>query len=270
MNDYLKNFAKTNINPIPAEKRSDLGMVHSLETLGAVDGPGLRTVVFLEGCPLRCAYCSNKDMLDLKGYTEMTPEELLKLISPYKVYFGKTGGVTISGGDPIFQPEFLKSFLKLCKKEQIHTTIDTSLFTELETVDSLLPYVDLFMISLKHFNKKQHEELTGVSNDPILRNIIHLNSKIQEEKLRTKIWFRYVILPGYTDTEENLNSLLQFLKTISFEQIELLPYHTLGKFKWEELGLKYPLEGVASPTNESIHKIKNMLMKEGFNVVTYE
>lgn len=270
MNYYLEHFSETNINPIKPAKRSRLGMVHSLETMGAVDGPGLRTVVFLEGCPLRCAYCSNKDMLDLKDFKTMSPEKLIKLVKPYKVYFGETGGVTISGGDPVFQPEFLLSFLKLCKEENIHTAVDTSLYTEEYVINAILPYTDLFMISLKHFNNKFHKDLTGVSNDPILRNIKYLQSKIKKEKLKTKIWFRYVILPGFTDTKENLSALIEFLKDSTFVQIELLPYHTLGKYKWKELGLKYPLEGVPLPTNENVARIKKILETEGFKVVMYE
>ncbi len=246
------------------------GMVHSLESFGAVDGPGLRCVVFLEGCPLRCAYCSNKDMLDLKDYQTMTPQKLLELVKPFKPYIGKNGGVTISGGDPVFQPEFVLEFLKLCKQEDLHTAIDTSLFTTREVIDMFLPYTDLFMVSLKHFDTATHKKLTGVDNHPILENLQYLSYVIGKKKNGPKLWFRYVVLPTYTDTNDNLGALIDFLSTMNFEQIELLPYHTLGKYKWEKLGIKYPLGNLETPKTESVVKIRKRLEKNNIKVVTYE
>lgn len=247
-------------------KKSALkGRVHSFESFGTLDGPGLRFVAFLEGCPLRCLYCHNVDMLDMVDYKEMTPQELLKIILPYKPYFGSgEGGVTLSGGDPIMQPEFTAAFFKLCKKNGIHTTIDTSCFTVPPQLDALMPVVDLWMISLKHFDDKKHRELTGVTNKPILENIRYLSKK------KAKIWFRYVILPGWTDTKENLKALREFLKEVKFELIELLPYHTYGVYKWDNLGQPYHLKGVKTPTSKSIQKIKKMLEKEGHKVVLNE
>lgn len=241
------------------------GMVHSFETFGAVDGPGLRIVIFLEGCHLRCAYCCNRDMLDLKDYMSMTPDQLLQKITPYREYFQSSGGVTISGGDPMYQPDFVREFLKLCKKEAIHTTLDTSLLVSREKLEGLIPYTDLFMVSLKHFDNDIHRELIQVPNTTILSNIRYVSS------LRdTRLWFRYVILPGYTDTEENLSSLEEFLNEVNYEQIELLPYHTLGKHKWLKLGLKYSLEGVPEPTKKNIDSIYNRLVSKGVKAVIYE
>lgn len=236
------------------------GMVHSFETFGALDGPGIRFVVFLEGCPLRCTYCHNRDMLDTKDYMSMTAQELVDDIIKYKPYFGEKGGVTISGGDPVFQPEFLLEVLKLCKKNHIHTTVDTSLFTSNKILDSIIPYVDLFMVSLKHFDSHMHKKLTGVGNEEILRNIQYLSSR------RAKLWLRYVVLPGYTDTKYNLKALVAFLHSINFELIELLPYHTFGVFKWRKLGLKYALEKVKPPKVKDVLGIRKMLEKEGFKV----
>lgn len=246
------------------------GMIHSFETFGALDGPGLRFVVFVEGCPLRCAYCHNRDMLDLKDYQTMTAQQLLEVVKDYKPYFGKQGGVTISGGDPVFQPHFVLNFAKLCQKEKINLTIDTSLFTSTEVVDKLFPYVDTFMVSLKHFDTEAHKSLTGVPNELILKNIRHLAKKIGNSKTKKKpnLWLRYVVLPGHTDTKENLNALIKFLHEIKhFELIDLLPYHTYGVYKWKKLGLKYNLEGIKPPPLEDVFKIKKMLNKEGFKVL---
>ena len=201
-----------------------IGMIHSFETFGTLDGPGLRFVVFFEGCPLRCVFCHNRDMLDLKNYMKMTPAQLLKTVLDYKPYFGEKGGVTVSCGDPVFQPKFLLEFLKLCKANGIHTTVDTSLFTTPEVIKSIVPYTDLFMVSLKHFDSDIHKCLTGVPNEKILENIKML-SKIIEQCKRLKkgkngarpatqcsrLWFRYMILPGYTDTRKNLKALVEFL-----------------------------------------------------------
>ena len=258
------------------------GMIHSFETFGALDGPGLRMVVFFEGCPLRCVYCHNRDMLDLKDYISMSPGELMGKVKEYKPYFGRRGGVTISGGDPMYQPKFLLAFLKLCRKERIHVTLDTSLFVSEKVLAGIVPYVDLFMVSLKHFDSKKHERLTGVGNELILENARYLCEKIGKVRgsggkkrkgfcLRQKLWFRYLILPGYTDTRRNLKAFVKFLHEVKcFDLVDLLPYHTYGVYKWKELGLNYALKGVKAPSSGSVQKIKKMLEKEGFKVLLNE
>jgi len=262
MKSSREHSTKSSIkNLSPDRGRPVMGMVHSFETFGALDGPGLRLVIFFEGCPLRCLYCHNRDMLDLQHYMEFTPEKLLKTVLDYKPYFGEKGGVTISGGDPVFQPKFLKEFIKLCKRAKINVTLDTCLFTTKEILDDILPYVDLFMVSLKHFDLETHKFLTGVGNEKILENIKYLSEK------KAKLWFRYLVLPGYTDTKKNLSALVSFLKKVNFELIELLPYHTYGVYKWKELGLKYQLEGAKPPSHKSVLEIKKMLEKEGFKVL---
>ncbi|OIP80099.1 pyruvate formate-lyase 1-activating enzyme [Candidatus Peregrinibacteria bacterium CG22_combo_CG10-13_8_21_14_all_44_10] len=246
-------------------KRSTKGRIHSFESFGTLDGPGLRFVAFLEGCPLRCLYCHNVDMLDMCDYHEMTPQELIKIVLPYKPYFENSGGgVTLSGGDPVMQPDFVYKFFSLCKKEKIHTTIDTSCYVARKNLEKLIPVTDLWMISLKHFDEKKHLKLTGVANRPILENIKYLSKK------GAKIWLRYVVLPGWTDTSSNLRALRKFLYEVKFEQIELLPYHTHGIFKWKELGKKYELGSVKEPTHRSVHKIREMLEKDGHKVVVNE
>lgn len=259
------------MNPV----RETRGMIHSFETFGALDGPGLRFVVFFEGCPLRCVFCHNRDMLDLKNYMRMTPVQLLKTVLDYKPYFGKKGGVTISGGDPVYQPKFLLEFLKLCKANGIHTTLDTSLFTTAEVIESLMPFTDLFMVSLKHFDSEIHKCLIGVPNEKILENIILLSKIIERYKrlgkAHPRLWFRYMILPGYTDTRKNLKALMEFLhKTKGWELVELLPYHAYGVYKWKKLGLAYALEGVKPPDPDDVADIKKMLEKEGVKVLLNE
>lgn len=246
-------------------KQCKKGMIHSFESFGALDGPGIRFVVFLEGCPLRCVYCHNRDMLDMKDYLCMSAEELVNDIIKYKPYFGSKGGVTFSGGDPVFQPEFLLEVLKLCKKNGIHTTVDTSLFTSRKVIDSIFPYVDLFMVSLKHFNSEVHRRLTGCGNEQILDNIAYLSHEIVAHS-GPKLWLRYVVLPGYTDTKDNLKALVEFLHQINFELIELLPYHTYGIYKWKKLGLKYALNDLNPPKVSVVMNIKKTLEKEGFKV----
>jgi len=205
---------------------------------------------------------------------KMTPAQLLKVVEDYKPYFGKKGGVTMSGGDPMFQPKFLLEFLKLCKKAGIHTTVDTSLFTTKEVIDSIFPYVDLFMVSLKHFDSDTHRCLTGVPNEKILENVKYLSKKIEQAKKAKKsapsLWFRYMILPGYTDTSSNLKALVKFLHGVKFELIELLPYHTYGVYKWEKLGLKYTLSDVKPPSVKTVMGIKERLEKEGVKVLLSE
>lgn len=251
-------------------KDKEKGMIHSFETFGCLDGPGLRFVIFLEGCPLRCVYCHNRDMLDLKDYQVMTAKQLLDKVKDYKPYFGKEGGVTISGGDPVYQPHFVLNFLKLAKKEKISVALDTSLFTSKKVIDQLFPYVDIFMTSLKHFDNELHRCLTGVPNTVILKNQKYLAKKIGTAKKghKPRLWFRYVVLPGYTDTKKNLDTLVDFLHEVNnFELIDLLPYHTYGMYKWKKLGLKYALKGVKPPSMKKMLNIKKMLEKEGFKVL---
>jgi len=267
---FCKAFNKKDIENTQPKKAIKNGMIHSFETFGAVDGPGVRLVIFFEGCPLRCVYCHNRDMLDMEDYMTMTPRALLEMVKDYKPYFGKKGGVTISGGDPVFQPKFLMSFLKLCKKEKVNVALDTSLFTTKEVIDDVFPYTDLFMVSLKHFDRDKHKCLTGVPNDIILENIRYLSKKIKKVKRgnKPKLWFRYMILPGYTDTKKNLKALVDFCHEIkNFELIDLLPYHRHGVYKWKQMGLKYALGGVKAPKRKSVLKIKDMLEKEGFKVL---
>lgn len=241
-----------------SKKTSKKGHIHSFESFGTVDGPGIRFVVFMAGCHLRCAYCHNIDMTNYNHSKLYSPEEVLAMIVKNKPYFEKSGGgVTLSGGDPLFQPAFVRDLLKLCQKEGIHTTVDTSLYGSQDIVKSIMPHADLFMVSLKHFDDKSHTELTGVSNKSILENIRFLSDQNQ------RLWLRYVVLPGVTDTPEHLQKLKNFLKDLNYEKLELLPYHTMGIPKWEALKIPYKFKGLKPPTENSLKSIHTDLLAHG-------
>ncbi|GGK27763.1 pyruvate formate-lyase-activating enzyme [Caldalkalibacillus thermarum] len=232
------------------------GRIHSVETCGTVDGPGIRYVVFMQGCLLRCQYCHNPDTWDLKGGKTVTREELLQDMEgyvPYMTFSG--GGVTVSGGEPLLQAEFVAELFKGCKERDIHTALDTSggCFTghgvQRQIIDRLLEVTDLVLLDLKHIDEAKHRCLTGRSNAHILDFARYLAEK------ETPVWIRHVLVPGYTDDELDLVRLGQFIKTLpNVQKIEILPYHQLGVHKWRALGLHYPLADVRPPTDKGIQR----------------
>ena len=274
--------------------------IHSRESAGAVDGPGLRYVIFFQGCPLRCKFCHNPDTWDTKGGEEVTVGELLKSIIEYKSFMKfSNGGVTASGGEPLLQKKFLIELFKLLKQEGIHTTIDTSGFVNIDDeLDELLDLTDLVMLDIKHLDPQEHLELTGVENEKILRFLDHLRDK------GVKTWIRWVVLAGLNDSEEYARGFRKFIKgdddvnsegvsekfkreieeieqaflgnickerwdddefkkTIqgydNVEKIELLPYHEMGKYKWEAMGMEYKLGEDMVPRKEVMDKINTIL-----------
>lgn len=241
------------------------GYVHVLESFGSVDGPGVRFVVFMQGCHMRCKYCHNPDTWSKEGGQEFTPDKLLKEALKYKTYWGKDmkkGGVTVSGGEPLCQIEFVAEFFKLLKSKGVHTTLDTSgqPFKRdkdfLEKFDELIKYTDLVMLDLKEFDAKKHKDLTGFGNENIFDMARYLSDK------NIPMWIRHVLVPGVTDNEQDLENLRKFIDTLkSVEKVEILPYHTLGLFKWENLKIDYPLKGVRSPSKEEIQKAEDILLK---------
>lgn len=233
------------------------GAIHSTESFGSVDGPGVRYIIFMQGCAMRCQYCHNADTWKIKE-GDTTSEELIKKALRYKSYWGKKGGITISGGEPLLQLDFLIDLTKKCKQENIHVTIDTSgqpfkmEETYLEKFDELLKYVDLFLLDLKQIEDEAHKTLCGVSNQNILQLAQYLNAK------QKPIWIRHVLLPS--ESKEQLRKLYEFIETLSnVERVEVLPYHTLGVYKWKELGYEYPLEGVESPSKAFVEEAKEIL-----------
>ncbi len=233
-----------------------MGLVHSFETFTTVDGPGIRFILFLSNCPLRCKYCHNPDTWACKG-KEYSVDDIVNEILKYKNYY-KNGGVTISGGEPLLQIDFVIEIFKKLKKYNMHTAIDTSGITfnenQIEKFDELNKYTDLYLLDIKEIDEKKHIKLTGKSNKNILEFAQYLS------KNNKKVWIRHVIVPTINLDKEDLIKTKEFIDTLNnVERVDVLPYHTLGVHKYKELGLKYPLEGVRTPTSEEIKFAKEIL-----------
>ena len=235
------------------EKNNMLGNISSFETMGLVDGPGVRFIVFLQGCPLRCAYCHNPEMWNPKEEKiQMTPEELVKKIKRYRVYFKDGGGVTISGGEPLLQAKFVTEVFKLCKQEGIHTCLDTSGYGD--DYDEILDYCDLIILDVKELNPDKYKNLVGKEIDKFSKFL-----KTCQEKNK-KMWFRQVIVPGYNDTKESVLALKEFADKFSnIEKIELLPYHTMAIKKYKELGIPYRLSEVPAMDKKKCKDLEKYL-----------
>ena len=232
------------------------GRIHSFETLGAVDGPGIRFVLIMQGCPLRCKYCHNRDTWDLKGGTEYTVDEIFNKIIRYKNYFiTSNGGVTVSGGEPLLQPDFLIELFTRLKQAGIRTALDTSgMFDITEKIKKLIDLTDLFLVDIKCINDEICKDLVGRSNKKELEFIKYLDS------IGKEIWIRQVIVPTITDKEEDLYKLRDFINSIdSISRVDLLPYHDLGKYKWIELNEVYPLENIRVANSSDIDRVKAIL-----------
>lgn len=222
--------------------------------MGLVDGPGIRVVVFMQGCKLRCAYCHNPDTWGMNGGEETTPEELLKKVRRYKMYFKTSGGgVTLSGGDPLLQPEFAAEFFRLCKQEGIHTTLDTAGYG-FGNYDEILKYTDLVLLDIKHLDDEEHRKLTGHDREGFLEFLKAI------KRNKTKLWVRHVVVPGITDSEDHIIKLAEYINTIpNVEKTELLPYHTHGINKYKEMNIPYRLEKVPSLETEKLSYLCKIL-----------
>ena len=231
------------------------GRIHSFESLGAVDGPGVRFVVFMQGCSLKCKYCQNRDTWNLKGGTTYSSDEIVEKILRYKNYIMPNGGVTISGGEPLLQAKFLIELFTKLSQYNIHTCIDTSGSVALtDEIKELINLTDLFLLDIKCINDEKAINLTGVSNKKELEFAKYLSN------INKPMWIRQVLVPGYTDDEQDLVKLKEFISTLkSVEKVEILPYHDLGKFKWEQLGEIYPLEKVRTANNDDVKRAKERL-----------
>lgn len=216
------------------------GHIHSIESMGLVDGPGIRTVVFFQGCRLRCRYCHNPDTWAMSSGKEQlfTPEQLVKKILRFKPYFGDRGGVTFSGGEPLLQKNFLRQVLRLCKSAGIHTCIDTA-GCGCGGYEEILADTDLVLLDIKHFTPEGYQNITGHTQQEFLQFL----SAVQ--KAGTPLWIRHVAVPGLTDSDAHMEALLSYLRTLqNIQRVELLPYHTLGVNKYQALGIPYSLEAV--------------------------
>lgn len=240
------------------------GRVHSLETFGLVDGPGVRFVVFMQGCRMRCKYCHNPETWALEGGELWEAKDLFDKAYRYKPYWmrnGKlNGGITVSGGEPLLQIDFLIEFFKYAKEKGIHTCVDTAgnPFTLEEPFISkfneLMEVTDLFMLDLKEWEEEKHKELTLWTNKNILEMAQYLSDHGKS------MWIRHVLVPGLTDEEEGLKEMDKFIQSLkTVERVEILPYHTLGLFKWENIGVEYPLPDTPIPTPEEVKKAEDLL-----------
>jgi pyruvate formate lyase activating enzyme len=244
---------------------SVVGRVHSIESCGTVDGPGIRFIIFMQGCLMRCKYCHNRDTWDLEGGKEMTVDELMTEILQYRHFIDASGGgITISGGEAMLQPEFVRAMFEACRLEGIHTCLDTNGFVRRidDTTKSVLNVADLVLLDIKQMDNKKHIDLTHVSNKYTLDFAKYLAEHDQA------VYLRYVVVPGYTDAHEDAHALGKFIAPMkNIEKIELLPYHELGRHKWIAMGEIYPLEGVSTPSHATMESIKNILLQYHDDVI---
>ena len=236
------------------------GYIHSTESFGSVDGPGVRFIIFVSGCPMRCQFCHNPDTWKMQDGELKTTDELLKTALRYKSYWKDKGGITVSGGEPLMQMDFLIDLFKKAKEQGVHTNIDTSgaVFTKEEPffgkLQELLKYTDMLMLDIKHIDEKEHIRLTGHTN----KNILDLATYLSD--MKKPVWIRHVLVPKRSDKDEYLDRLHEFILTLhNVERVEVLPYHTLGAYKWKELGMEYPLEGIDPPTAERVENARKRL-----------
>ena len=236
-----------------------MGYIHSLESFGTVDGPGVRFVVFFEGCPMRCQYCHNPDTWVLTDGKQMEADEIIDRFLRNASFY-RTGGITATGGEPMLQIDFLIELFRKAKEMGIHTTLDTSgnPYTEKEPFYSkwleLMKYTDLILLDIKHIDEQEHIKLTGQTN----KNILAMAEKLSD--MEKPVWIRHVLVPERSDRDDYLHRLADFIHTLkNVERVEVLPYHTLGVFKWENLGIPYQLEGINPPSAERIKNAEEIL-----------
>lgn len=242
------------------------GYIHSFESFGTVDGPGIRLVIFMQGCPLRCQYCHNPDTWQLQVGRQYTVEEIIAQYNSYKNFL-KNGGITVTGGEPLMQIDFVTELFAKCKELNIHTCLDTSGITfnkdNTKKFDALLNVTDLVMLDIKHINDKEHQRLTGSSNG----NVLHFATYLYSKNIPT--WIRHVVIPNITLDEQYLLELGRFISTLrNVKALDVLPYHQMGNAKYEALGITPPLAGTVSATKEqAIHARKVIIqgIKDGLS-----
>ncbi len=236
------------------------GYIHSTESFGSVDGPGIRFLIFMQGCPMRCLYCHNPDSWKMGAGEEVEADELLDRAERFRPYWGSEGGITVSGGEALVQIDFLLELFAKAKQRGITTCLDTSaqpfrrsqpFFGKFER---LMSVTDTVLLDIKHIRDDEHRRLTGHTNANILDCARYLSER------NVSVWIRHVLVPGITDDEVCLRELASFLGTLrNVKRIDVLPYHTLGTFKYERLGIDYPLSGVSAPSAESVRKAQEIL-----------
>lgn len=234
--------------------------VHSIETFGSVDGPGIRYILFLQGCRLRCAFCHNADSWQINERDMRSADDILNHALRYRPYWGEEGGITVSGGEPLLQIDFLIELFTKAKAMHIHTCIDTAgePFTKepewFAKFNQLMEVTDLLLVDIKHIDTRKHIRLTGKSNENIIEMFHYL------DRINKPVWIRQVLVPGWTDDEEDLHKTRAFIDSLhNVQKTEVLPYHSLGAYKWEKLGLSYPLADIEPPSSQKIQIAENIL-----------
>ncbi|GMA46991.1 pyruvate formate-lyase-activating protein [Tetragenococcus muriaticus] len=244
-----------------------MGRIHSTENFGTVDGPGVRFIVFAQGCRMRCEFCHNPDTWNIKSKKAKmrTADDILEEAVKYRPYWGEKGGITVSGGEPLLQIDFLIDLFKKAKAQGIHTTLDTcgNPFTRKEPFfskfEELMNYTDLLLFDIKHIDTVQHKKLTKHGNENILEMAQYLS------EIGKPVWIRHVLVPFRSDYDEFLDRLNQFIQSLSnVDKVEILPYHTMGRYKWDELNIKYPLEGIEPPGQDRVENAKKILQVDQY------
>jgi pyruvate formate lyase activating enzyme len=246
-----------------------MGRINKLETFGSVDGPGVRFVVFTQGCPMRCQFCHNPETWDFKGTAagafDISAEDLLKKALRYKSYWGTEGGITVSGGEPLMQMDFLLEFFELAKEAGVHTCIDTSGVNFVRTepyfgkFQRLMEVTDLLLVDLKIMDPGLHKQLTGHPIDHNLDMFRYL------DEIHKPIWIRHVLVPGISDNDQLLEAASNFIGTLSnVKKVEVLPYHSLALAKYKEMGIDYPLADTKSPSPERVQNANRILKTESY------
>jgi pyruvate formate lyase activating enzyme len=252
------------VSTVPTPNSTSVqGYIHSIETCGTVDGPGIRFVIFTAGCPLRCLYCSNPDCRSMENGKKVTVNELMEEIQKYTSYMKASGGgVTVSGGEALGQPYFVAELFKRCKALGIHTALDTSGYSELQFAKSVIEQADLVLLDIKSFDPEIYKTVTNVSLQPTLAIANYLN------QIGKPTWIRFVLVPGLTDAPHNIEGLADFVATLkNVEKVEILPFHKLGEYKWKELGYGYQLKETQPPTAEQVQVAQNIFRSRGINAI---
>ncbi|BBI34136.1 pyruvate formate-lyase-activating protein [Cohnella abietis] len=232
------------------------GRIHSLETFGTVDGPGIRFVLFMQGCALQCRYCHNPDSWNPQNGSLKSVDDILREIEPYVEYYLRSGGgITVTGGEPTLQANFVTELFRACKEKWgLHTALDSSGFCDPEHAGALLDVTDLVLLDLKLMDREGHRELTGQPNDRILAFAKYVSAR------GSRMWIRRVLVPSWTDGVEDLMAMGSFVNELmGVEKIEVLPYHRMGVFKWQQLGIPYPLDGIAEPSPEEVTRAYRLI-----------
>lgn len=248
---------------LEARRTGDIGLIHSWELVTAVDGPGTRMTIFLSGCPLRCLYCHNPDTMEMKEGTLESIETVAKRVQRYKSIFNASGGgLTLSGGEPLFQIAFTRRLLKMVHDAGIHTAIDTSGYLGARLRDEDLENLDLVLLDVKSGDEDTYQRVTKRELQPTIEFGDRLN------KLGKRVWVRFVVVPGYTDSDENVNNVADIVGrwTSNVERVEVLPFHNMGADKWKKIGMPYELEDVTPPAPERVEEIREIFRSRGLTV----